>query len=346
MTSLFEMHDIEKKFGNFTALSFQSLQFSENTYAVVLGPSGSGKTTLLRIAAGLETPDRGKVVIGGNDVTDLPSWKRKVGLVFQNYALYPHLTVYDNIAMPLTVEHYKDEYIRSRVSNLLKIMELESQEGKLPKQLSGGQQQRVALARALVKNPKILLMDEPLSNLDTRVRIDLRDYLKETQRKSGITAIHVTHDQDEAMALGDSIVILNNSRIVQTGSPFEIYRKPVNEFAATFLGGLNLIPAEAVEDMEIDMDFDTLGIRTEDVSVSEDMQSSDLKASITNIQFLGYGYLVTMDLNGARIRARTQLIDSSMIGSQIGISFDRSKLLFFRNGNRVEDPLLNEKLLK
>lgn len=346
MTSLFEMHDIEKRFGGFTALSFQNLQFSENTYAVVLGPSGSGKTTLLRIAAGLETPDRGKVVIGGKDVTDLPSWKRRVGLVFQNYALYPHLSVYDNIAMPLTVEHFKDEYIRSKVGNLLKVMELESQEGKLPKQLSGGQQQRVALARALVKSPKILLMDEPLSNLDTRVRIDLRDYLKETQRKLGITAIHVTHDQDEAMALGDSIVILNNSKIVQTGSPFEIYRKPVNQFAATFLGGLNLIPAESVENMEINMDFDTLGVRIEDVSISDDLQSSDITASISNIQFLGYGYLVTMDLNGTRIRARVQSIDSSMIGLQTGISFDRSKLLFFRDGTRVENPVLNERVIK
>ena len=343
MTPLFEMHNIEKKFGGFTALSFHSLQFNENTYAVVLGPSGSGKTTLLRIAAGLEVPDKGTVVIGGQDVTDLPSWKRNIGLVFQNYALYPHLTVYDNIAMPLTVQRFKNEYIRSKVGNLLKVMELESHEGKLPKQLSGGQQQRVALARALVKSPKILLMDEPLSNLDARVRIDLRDYLKETQRNLGITAIHVTHDQEEAMALGDNIVILNDSRIVQSGPPSEIYHKPANHFVASFLGGLNLIPAEMLSNMHLNQDFDTLGVRIEDVSISSDISGPGLTGTINNIQFLGYSYLVTIDMNGIRVRSKLQTVDSTGIGSRVSISFDRSKVLLFKGNNRIDSDFVRKK---
>ncbi len=334
-SSLFEMHNIEKKFGTFTALSLESLQFNENTYAVILGPSGSGKTTLLRIAAGLETPDRGTVIIGGKDVTHLPPWKRNVGLVFQNYALYPHLNVYDNIAMPLKVERYKDEYISSKVHDLLRIMDLESQETKLPKQLSGGQQQRVALARAIVKNPKILLMDEPLSNLDARVRIDLRDYLKETQRKLGITAIHVTHDQDEAMALGDTIVILDKSKVIQTGTPSEIYHRPVNQFVASFLGGLNLIPGKFLPSMEFKPDFDTLGIRMEDVAISDDPAGSDLTGNITNVQFLGYGYIVTIDIGGICIRSRIQSFDPDRIKTEVGVSFNRSKALFFKDNIRI-----------
>ena len=335
MSSQFEMHNIRKSFGKFLALSLESLQFDQKTYAVVLGPSGSGKTTLLRIAAGLETPDLGSVIISGQDVTALPSWKRRVGLVFQNYALYPHLTVYENIAMPLTVGRYTNEYISERVHELLGVMELEGQEKKYPKQLSGGQQQRVALARALIKKPDILLMDEPLSNLDARVRIDLRDYLKETQRKLGITAIHVTHDQEEAMALGDQIVILNKAHIVQSGTPTEIYSKPQTLFAASFLGGINLISSELLPDLGLRKDFDALGIRIQDITLSIDKESTEMIGKVVNIQYLGYQYIVTTEFAGTRLRVRMDSLNGISEETEVGIYLDTTKVMLFRDGNRI-----------
>ncbi len=335
MSSQFEMHDIRKRFGKFLALSLDNLAFDQGTYAVILGPSGSGKTTLLRIAAGLENPDTGTVLIGGKDVTALPSWKRSVGLVFQNYALYPHLSVYENIAMPLTVAHYTDDYIRKQVQELLYVMELDGQEDKYPKQLSGGQQQRVALARALIKKPAILLMDEPLSNLDARVRIDLRDYLKETQRKLGITAIHVTHDQEEAMALGDQIVILNKGLMIQSGTPTEIYSRPKTLFAASFLGGINLIPSESLPDLGIRKDFDSMGVRIQDIVLSVDRTNTDMTGRVLNIQYLGYQYIVTIEFAGTRLRVRMDNLNGISEGIKVGIFIDISKAMLFREGNRI-----------
>jgi multiple sugar transport system ATP-binding protein len=344
MSSQFEMHSIRKTFGKFLALSLDNLQFDQKTYAVILGPSGSGKTTLLRIAAGLESPDTGSVVIGGKDVTALPSWKRSVGLVFQNYALYPHLTVYDNIAMPMTVECYTNDYIRTHVHELLGVMELESQENKYPKQLSGGQQQRVALARALIKKPAILLMDEPLSNLDARVRIDLRDYLKETQRKLGITAIHVTHDQEEAMALGDQIVILNKAFVVQSGTPSEIYSRPKTLFAASFLGGVNLISSELLPDLGPRRDFDSLGVRLQDISLSLEKDKSDMIGKVINIQYLGYQYIVTLDFAGTRLRVRMDSLKGITEDAEVGIFIDLTKVMLFRDGNRI--PIEEQKRME
>ena len=207
---ILSVNNIIKKFGTFTALEIENLDFEEGKYYVVLGPSGSGKTTLLRVISGLEFADSGSISILGKDMTQAPAWKRDIGLVFQNYALYPHLTVYENIASPLSVMKIPRTEMIKRVNELLRVMELTDQAAKYPGQLSGGQQQRVALARAIIKMPKILLLDEPLSNLDTRVRIDLRDYLKKIQKEFNLTAIHVTHDPIEAMALGDEVIVLHH----------------------------------------------------------------------------------------------------------------------------------------
>ncbi|MGP6239926.1 ABC transporter ATP-binding protein [Cuniculiplasma sp. SKW4] len=336
MSSQFGLYNIEKKYGKFTAISVDELEFEEDSYIVVLGPSGSGKTTLLRIVAGLETPDKGRVVIGGEDVTNIPSWKRSVGLVFQNYALYPHLTVYQNIAIPLTVEKRPIEEIKKSVDDVVEVMQLHDQIGKLPKQLSGGQQQRVALARAIVKKPKILLMDEPLSNLDTRVRVDLRSYLKDTQRKLGITVIHVTHDQEEAMALGDSVVVVHKGEIIQKGSPREVYGKPNDLFVAGFLGGINIFGREDVKDLGIDGDFDSLGIRNEDIYLVGRDDPHHFIGIAGHSQYLGSQTLLNVNVGNVEIKTRISKDKKIKHGTEIGIILDLKNAVFFKDGKRVQ----------
>ncbi|MCL4346224.1 MAG: ABC transporter ATP-binding protein [Candidatus Thermoplasmatota archaeon] len=336
MSSQFGLYDIKKNYGKFTAISVENLEFDEDSYIVVLGPSGSGKTTLLRIVSGLETPDQGKVVIGGEDVTNVPSWKRSVGLVFQNYALYPHLTVYQNIAIPLTVEKRPLNEIRKSVDEVVEVMQLHDQIGKLPKQLSGGQQQRVALARAIVKKPKILLMDEPLSNLDTRVRVDLRGYLKDTQRKLGITVIHVTHDQEEAMALGDSVVVVHKGEIVQQGTPREVYGKPRNLFVAGFLGGINLFRKEDIGSLGIDGAFDTMGIRNEDIYIVGKDDPHQLSGIAGHSQYLGSQTLLNVSIGDIEIMTRISKDKKLKHGTEVGIILDLKNAIFFQDGKRVD----------
>jgi multiple sugar transport system ATP-binding protein len=336
LSSQFGLYDIKKNYGKFTAISVENLEFDEDSYIVVLGPSGSGKTTLLRIVSGLETPDQGKVVIGGEDVTNVPSWKRSVGLVFQNYALYPHLTVYQNIAIPLTVEKRPLNEIRKSVDEVVEVMQLHDQIGKLPKQLSGGQQQRVALARAIVKKPKILLMDEPLSNLDTRVRVDLRGYLKDTQRKLGITVIHVTHDQEEAMALGDSVVVVHKGEIVQQGTPREVYGKPRNLFVAGFLGGINLFRKEDIGSLGIDGAFDTMGIRNEDIYIVGKDDPHQLSGIAGHSQYLGSQTLLNVSIGDIEIMTRISKDKKLKHGTEVGIILDLKNAIFFQDGKRVD----------
>ncbi|BBD72271.1 sugar ABC transporter ATP-binding protein [Sulfodiicoccus acidiphilus] len=243
MTGFLSFKGIVKKFGSAVVLNVEQLEFERATYNVILGPSGAGKTTLLRVTAGLEKVDAGKIVLDGEDITNDPPWKRNVGLVFQNYALYPHLNVFDNIAVPLTVKGLKKEEVEKRVKEVAQILGIGELLFKHPRQLSGGQQQRVALARAIVKEPKLLLLDEPLSNLDAKLRIELRSYLKSLQRKLGITVLHVTHDQSEAMALADEMVVMNGGLVEQKGTPHEIYRRPRTLFVAGFVGTINLVPS-------------------------------------------------------------------------------------------------------
>ncbi len=342
--SVLEIHDLEKNFGKFTALKIDDLVIDENKYVVILGPSGSGKTTLLRILAGLESQDKGSILISGTDISNLPAWKRDVGLVFQNYALYPHLNVFQNIAMPLNVQRYKDEYINEKVNNLLKIMELETQRDKYPKELSGGQQQRVALARALIKNPKILLMDEPLSNLDTRVRIDLREYLKETQRKLGITTIHVTHDQEEAMAIGDQIIVINKSKIIQNGTSEYIYNKPKDTFIARFLGNINLTDKANIP-LKYDEDYDTIGIRYHGVKITQKDEGT-FNAKITNIEFYGYQFIATLDTGNVKLRSRYYNNSNLKIGDTVGINIDKESVLLFKDKNLIDLNLDKAKIIQ
>jgi sulfate transport system ATP-binding protein len=239
-----EVRNITKRFGNFTALEDVSLEVPRGGLMALVGPSGSGKTTLLRIIAGLEAPDGGTIHFHGEDATDRHVRERQVGFVFQHYALFRHMTVFENVAFGLRVRPRKrrpsEEEIRSRVSELLKLVQLGWVEDRYPSQLSGGQRQRIALARALAVEPKVLLLDEPFGSLDAKVRKELRRWLRQLHDEVHITSVFVTHDQEEALEVADTVVVMNEGRIEQTGTPEEVYQHPANPFVYGFLGEVNL----------------------------------------------------------------------------------------------------------
>jgi len=323
---------IKKKYGAFT-LEIDELTFLDKGYTVVLGPSGSGKTTTLRIISGLEIPDKGKVILDDKDITYDPPWKRNIGVVFQNYALYPHLTAYENIAVPLKIKKLNNREIDARIKKIADVLGIINELHKYPSQLSGGQQQRVAIARALVKEPKVLLLDEPLSNLDARLRLDVRGFLKELQRKLEMTVIHVTHDQEEAMAIADNIVLLNNGRVIQVGTPNEIYRKPKNMFTFNFIGLSNIVPAHIFGIQ----DADYVGFRPEDVIIKKD-NNEGIKAKVKRIQYLGAYKLIELMLNNEiKIIVRVKPDENIREEENINIIVPNNLLLKFKG----EETLLN-----
>jgi len=241
-----EVAEVSKYYGDIPALKSVSLTVDRGEFFTILGPSGCGKTTLLKIIAGLELCDSGKVIIGGNPVTKLPANMRNVNTVFQNYALFPHLNVYDNIAFGLRSRKFDKAVIEQRVKSALEMLQLTTMPKRFPAELSGGQQQRVALARALVNEPEILLLDEPMSALDARLRSQLQVELRSLQRRLEKAFIMVTHDQDEALTVSDRIAVMNNATIVQIGTPVEIYERPKNKFVANFIGDANMFHATRV----------------------------------------------------------------------------------------------------
>jgi iron(III) transport system ATP-binding protein len=238
------LQGISKSFGPLKIIDDISLTVEEGSFFTLLGPSGCGKTTLLKIIAGFHAPDGGEVFFGDRNITSVAPHRRETGMVFQNYALFPHLSVFDNIAYGLRVRRVPPAELKSRVAEVLRSVQLEGLEKRPPSQLSGGQQQRVALARALVISPQILLMDEPLSNLDAGLRVVMRDEIRRIQRRLGITTIYVTHDQEESMAVSDQIAILNGGRLEQLGTPAEIYFRPRSRFSAEFMGSSNTLEME------------------------------------------------------------------------------------------------------
>ncbi len=243
------MKSVTKRFGDVVAAGDVNLEIQDGEFFTLLGPSGCGKTTTLRIIAGLEQSDEGRVYFDGRDVTDLPPYRRNTGMVFQNYALWPHMKVFDNVAYGLKIRKVPKEEIGTRVGEALELVKLGGLGGRFPSQLSGGQQQRVALARVLVINPDVLLLDEPLSNLDAKLRVEMREEIKELQKKLGITTIYVTHDQEEAMVISDRMAIQDQGVIKQVGNPMEIYNRPEDLFIATFIGRGTLLEG-AVEASE------------------------------------------------------------------------------------------------
>lgn len=327
--------NVVKRFGRTVAVNNVNLDIRDKEFFALLGPSGCGKTTTLRIVAGLEFPDEGKVYIGGKDVTYLDPGDRDVAMVFQNYALYPHMTVYDNIAFPIKIRKHKlkisDAEIRDRVMEVAKLLQIENLLDRKPKQLSGGQQQRVALARALVRRPKVWLMDEPLSNLDALVRVTLRAELKRLVKELGITTIYVTHDQAEAMSMADRIAVMNQGRIIQVGTPEEVYYKPNHIFIAGFVGNppANIIEcsvhvendlvalecpgyrgvmkdehlAESVRKERVSKVY--LAVRPEHITISREPLSDAFKGKVYVVEPLGGEKIVNIALeNDVRIKVK------------------------------------------
>ncbi len=243
--------------GEVTAVDNVSLTIEEGELVTLLGPSGCGKTTTLRMIAGFEFPSSGEIYLDGKTVNDLPPHKRDMSMVFQSYAIFPHLSVYENVAYGLKVQRLPKKEVEERVATTLDLVELGGYEKRAPNQLSGGQQQRVALARALIMEPKVLLMDEPLSNLDAKLREQMRGEIRRIQKVLGITSVYVTHDQVEAMTISDRVVVMNEGRIDQVGTPTEIYRHPQSQFVADFIGRANFIPGNvrSQHDGRLDVDF-------------------------------------------------------------------------------------------
>ncbi len=303
-TSLIELEHITKSYDGTVVLDDLCLSVKENSFVTLLGPSGCGKTTTLRIIGGFEKPDTGRVIFQGNDITNLPPNKRQLNTVFQKYALFPHMNIADNIAFGLTIKNKQNAYINDKIRYALRLVNLDGFENRSVDSLSGGQQQRIAIARAIVNEPKLLLLDEPLGALDLKLRQDMQYELIRLKNELGITFIYVTHDQEEALTMSDTIVVMNQGYIQQMGSPENIYNEPENAFVADFIGESNIVGGIMIRDelVEIfgakfpcvDKGFGTntpvdVVIRPEDIDLVEPEQGS-LVGTVTNLIFKGVHY--------------------------------------------------------
>jgi sulfate/thiosulfate transport system ATP-binding protein len=281
-----EVRNVGKRFGDFVALDDVSIMVGDGALTALLGPSGSGKSTLLRIIAGLETPDSGEVVIGGEDVTQTAARTRGVGFVFQHYAPFKHMTVHDNVAFGLSVRKRPKQEIGERVRELLGLVRLEGLAERYPSQLSGGQLQRMALARALAVQPQVLLLDEPFGALDAQVRAELREWLRRLHEEIHVTTVFVTHDQEEAMEVAEQIVVMNDGRIEQAGSPRDLYESPRNEFVMSFIGPVNRI-GDAF-------------LRPHDIQILPESDGTGTEALIERVVHLGFEVRVELKLDDGR----------------------------------------------
>ncbi|MBE6537332.1 MAG: ABC transporter ATP-binding protein [Ruminococcaceae bacterium] len=312
MAKLIELKGITKSFDGECVLNSINLYIRDGEFITLLGPSGCGKTTMLRIIGGFETADEGELYFNGTEISEVPPHKRKVNTVFQKYALFPHLNVYENIAFPLRMKKLPEADIKTRVTDMLKMVALSGFENKSVSTLSGGQQQRVAIARALVAHPKVLLLDEPLGALDLKLRKDMQNELKNIQKAIGITFIYVTHDQEEALSMSDTIVVMADGEIQQIGTPTDIYNEPKNAFVADFIGESNIVDGVMLEDKRVRMSghtFDCLDggferneqvdvvVRPEDVDVVTP-EKGMLTGVVTSVTFKGVHYEIIVDIGG------------------------------------------------
>ncbi len=310
--------DIDKSFAEVRALVNVTLDVHEGEFFTLLGPSGCGKTTLLRIIAGLELPDTGQVLLGGEDITSMPATKRQVNTVFQSYALFPHLSVFENVAFGLRSRKFAQAEVKKRVNMRLEMLELQDMGERRPHQLSGGQKQRVALARALVNEPEVLLLDEPMSALDAKLRAQVQVELKRLQQKLGRTFILVTHDQDEALVVSDRIAVMREGRVIQFGTPEEVYDTPRTKFVAEFLGAANLINGKTADGgVETDIGFlyleedppwsqGTVAIRPEWIRIRENQPDKNgIKAEIREIIYRGTNLDIWLEPGPLRVRTNT-----------------------------------------
>ena len=348
-----ELKNINKNFGDYKASDNVNFGVEKGKLIGLLGPSGSGKTTILRMIAGLETPDSGDIIIDGVRVNDLAASKRGIGFVFQNYALFRYMTVYDNIAFGLRVQKADKKKIDERVRELIKLIGLEGLEKRYPSQLSGGQRQRVAFARALAPNPQLLLLDEPFAAIDAKVRKELRSWLREMIEKLGVTSIFVTHDQDEAIEVADEIIITNKGRIEQTGTPIEIYHNPKTAFTASFFGETTFVDDyskfhyfEHIENAEKAI------VRPEFVKVTKKNEVQKYKSSAShgvtkNVLFRGDSIEVVVDVDGTELKARRGLDEQAIeVGEEVDVFLYRifvtvgDKAYLLDNKSISEDSLV------
>ena len=331
MKKIIELKNITKSFDGEVVLDNISLDIYDNEFITLLGPSGCGKTTTLRIIGGFETPDSGDVIFMGEDIKDVPPYKRNVNTVFQRYALFPHLNVFENVAFSLREKKVPKDEIKRKVTEMLTLVALKGFEKRSVTSLSGGQQQRVAIARALVNQPKVLLLDEPLAALDLKLRKDMQVELKNIQKATGITFVFVTHDQEEALSMSDTVVVMSEGRIQQIGTPVDIYNEPTNAFVADFIGESNILDGVMLEDRKVsfagqvfecvDEGFDRrepvdVVVRPEDVDIVPEDKGM-LKGVVTSVTFLGVHYEIIVDIGGFKWMIQTT--DFHDVGEHIGL---------------------------
>lgn len=349
-----QLRNVYKNYKNVEAVKDLTVDIEDGTLVCLLGPSGCGKSTTLSMIAGLDTPTGGEILFNGENFTGIAAEDRDIGMVFQNYALYPHMTIMENIAFPLKMRNVKKKERIEKVKRVAKIMQIEELLNRKPSKLSGGQQQRVAIARAIVKEPKILLLDEPLSNLDARLRIELREEIRSLQRKLNITTIFVTHDQEEALSISDKILLLNNGVLQQYSTPKDMYMSPKNKFVAGFLGNLpmnfmcgtydsgkvfvesgNITLPLPVEILKFTEEFKdkpgqaekcTLGIRPEDLVLCD--RDEGIEGNIISVQTLGKEVYLNVDIKGLMLTACTSWENNYNSGDKVYL---RAKRVYLFN---------------
>jgi multiple sugar transport system ATP-binding protein len=329
--------DVSKRFGAVEAVQNLSLSVADGEFVVLLGPTGAGKTTTLRLIAGLEQPDRGSVVIRGRDVTKEAPAERDVAFVFQQYSLYPHLTVYDNLAFPLRspARRMDEAFIRRRIQQVTELLHIEQKLDNRATALSGGEMQRVAIGRALVREPAVYLMDEPLSSLDAKLRSELRLELKRIQRELGTTILYVTHDQIEAMTMADRIGVMSEGVLIQLGSPREIYERPKSAYVASRLGtpAINLIPAQLLASQSPPLEARTVGLRTEHIRIfSADRPGP--RARVHWVEHLGDQNHVHLKLEAHSLVTLADPSQELRAGDEVSLEF-MEPLYFDQSGNRI-----------
>ena len=334
MEKIIELRNISKSFDGELVLDNINLDIYDNEFLTLLGPSGCGKTTTLRLIGGFETPDEGDVIFMKERINDVPPYKRNVNTVFQRYALFPHLNVFENIAFPLRERGESKAEIEEKVNEMLRLIALKGFEKRSVSSLSGGQQQRVAIARALISKPKVLLLDEPLAALDLKLRKDMQQELKNIQKATGVTFVFVTHDQEEALSMSDTVVVMSEGRIQQIGTPIDIYNEPQNAFVADFIGESNIVDGVMLEDRLVafsghkfecvDSGFDKreavdVVIRPEDVDIVP-KEKGMLKGVVTSVTFLGVHYEIIIDIKGFKWMVQTT--DFVDVDEEVGLSIE------------------------
>lgn len=357
MSELIRLESIVKSFDDTVVLNGIDLSVDENEFVTLLGPSGCGKTTTLRIIGGFERPDQGRVFFDGKDITDMPANQRHINTVFQNYALFPHMNVGENIAFSMRVRNKSEDYIKDKIKYALKLVNLDGFENRRIDQLSGGQQQRIAMARAIVNEPRVLLLDEPLGALDLKLRQEMQYELVRLKKELGITFLYITHDQEEALTMSDKVVVMNNGYIQQEGTPEQIYDEPVNAFVADFIGDSNILDGKMIEEKLVrinGIDYPCIDgteqgfppgrivdvvIRPEDIDIVPYGQGQ-FNGTIISKLFIGVHYEMLVQSEDGNVEWLLQNYDQHDVGEKIGMKVDPENIqIMHKPKNEAESAI-------